>query len=404
MASAGTAGTQDNGDGTNERPEIADGENAENGANGANDDDVVDGEDGEVEEENGTNTTRRRKRHRAGTPEGAEEVTIVPAIVTLWELASGNRRTGIKSEREKLMKEIDWDAAKQRRREEEYDMAMNRGRRKSASEDADEGVEQGAENEEDDINEQLERFATQNKKRKGIRIRVVNGEHVIDEQSQKVDRHAIANEDMETLEEVEEDDLTKRFNSHTYIHLKRREPVERLPGKDRWTSDATDKFYDCLSRFGTDFMIISKMFPGRTRRHIKAKFAREERLNAARVKSSLLGLSGQRLKWDFDVFKTESGLEESDFRCPREVDEELRLRREEREKEIEEQRLETEETNRQRRLAGDVSEEEDEEGETDAAGKGAAKGRQKDKQVPNRAASPGEEIIEIIDDEEEDSD
>jgi transcription factor TFIIIB component B'' len=207
---------------------------------------------------------------------------------------------------------------------------------------------------------------------------------------------------METLEEVEEDDLTKRFNSHTYIHLKRREPVERLPGKDRWTDDATEKFYDCLSRFGTDFMIISKMFPGRTRRHIKAKFVREERLNAHRVKNSLLGLGGgQRLKWDFDVFKTESGLEESDFRCPREVDEELRLRREEREKEIEEQRLETEETNRQRRLAGDVSEGEDDEEETDAIGKDAGKERQNDKQGPNRPASPGEEIIEIIDDEED---
>jgi hypothetical protein len=124
-ASAGSAGIQDDGDGANDRPEIADGGNAENGANGAhgahgangangvnetneaNDDDVVNGEDGEDEEENGTNATRRRKRHRAGTPEGAEEVTIVPAIVTLWELASGNRRTGIKSEREKLMKEIE---------------------------------------------------------------------------------------------------------------------------------------------------------------------------------------------------------------------------------------------------------------------------------------------------------
>jgi len=265
-------------------------------------------------------------------------------------------------------------------------------------EDADEADEQRAESGEDDINEQLERFASKNRaKRKGIRIRVVNGEHVIDEQSQKVDRHAMANEDMETLEEVEEDDLTKRFNSHTYIHLKRREPVERIPCKDRWTDDATEKFFDCLSRFGTDFMIISKMFPGRTRRHIKAKFVREERLNAERVKSSLVGLGGQQLKWDLDVFKTESGLEESDFRCPREVDEELRLRREEREKEIEEQRLETEETNRQRKLAGDVSEEEDQEEEPDATGKSTSK----DKQGPNRPASPGEEIIEIIDDEED---
>jgi hypothetical protein len=135
---------------------------------------------------------------------------------------------------------------------------------------------------------------------------------------------------------------------------------------------------------------------------------REERINADRVKNSLMGLNGQQLKWDLDVFKTESGLGESDFRCPREVDEELRLRREEREKEIEEQRLVTEEMNRQRKLAGDVSDEDDnvsdeddDEEETDTTGKGGGKGRQKDKQVPSRPTSPGEEIIEITTDDED---
>jgi len=41
--------------------------------------------------------------------------------------------------------------------------------------------------------------------------------------------------------------------------------------------------------FGTDFMMISKMFPGRTRRQIKLKFTNEERRDPERIKQTLLG-------------------------------------------------------------------------------------------------------------------
>jgi len=39
--------------------------------------------------------------------------------------------------------------------------------------------------------------------------------------------------------------------------------------------------------FGTDFMMISKMFPGFSRRHIKLKYTREERMNKERVMTNL---------------------------------------------------------------------------------------------------------------------
>ena len=43
--------------------------------------------------------------------------------------------------------------------------------------------------------------------------------------------------------------------------------------------------------FGTDFMMISKMFPGRSRRQIKLKFNNEERRNPGLIKDTLMGPS-----------------------------------------------------------------------------------------------------------------
>jgi hypothetical protein len=44
-----------------------------------------------------------------------------------------------------------------------------------------------------------------------------------------------------------------------------------------------------LMQFGTDFELISRMFTNRTRRQIKAKFVREERLNLDKLEDALKG-------------------------------------------------------------------------------------------------------------------
>ncbi|CAK9436349.1 uncharacterized protein LODBEIA_P09070 [Lodderomyces beijingensis] len=46
---------------------------------------------------------------------------------------------------------------------------------------------------------------------------------------------------------------------------------------DKWTAVELHEFYKALSMFGTDFSLISQMFPHRTRKQVKAKFALEER-------------------------------------------------------------------------------------------------------------------------------
>jgi len=337
---------------------------------------------------NRTTRKQRKPRARADTPEGAELVTIVPSIVTMYELASRDRRTGHKSEREKKMRQVDWTAVKQRRKEEEVQMAM-KGRKinpkdaRAAAEedDSDQNLDQEAQ-----LKKLFAKTAKDKKTKSGIQIRLVNGQQVIDEQSQRVDFHALANQDLAGAEEVEDDDITKRFNAQTYINMKRREPAERIPNREKWGDETTEKFYDCLSRYGTDFMIISNMFPGKSRRQIRAKFVKEERENPTKIKEALLGLS--RRNWDMEHFKQETGLQDTDFKDPREIEEELRKQRERREVEIEAARLAAAEDKRQRRLIGAYSSDEDEQETIQLA------------KPPNRIT----EVIEIMDDDEEDED
>lgn len=352
-----------------------------------------DGAEG-IDSDGEDSTPRQRKpRKRADTPDGAENVTIVPSMVTMYDLASRDRRLGKKSEREKKMRLIDWGAVKARRKQEEIEMAMRRGGHAPRSDDEPDQNGEIDENAEVDVDAELERLAAKNKsKRKGIQIRVVNGEHVIDEQSQKVDRHAMANKDVEELEEYEDDDLTKRFNSQTYVNMKRRVPAERITNRDKWGDESTEKFYECLSKFGTDFMIISKMFPGRSRRHIRAKFVREERVNPSRVSEALVGR--ERGKWDIEIFKQETGLDESDFKDPKAVANELKARYEEREQQIEEQRRETAELKRQRRAAGDLRDSEEEDEDEDVGEVAANKGKES---ARNNARGRSEDILEIVD-------
>jgi transcription factor TFIIIB component B'' len=283
-------------------------------------------------------------------------------MVTMYELAARERRTGLKSEREKKMQSVNWAEVKKRQREKELELAMRRGPRRMAAEGLE--AEPGATDDEDagDIDAQLARAAASNRGR-GIRIRIVNGEHVVDEQSQTVDRRALAGADVGALEEVDEDDLTRRFTARTHQNLKRREPAERVPATDRWSEEDTTKFYECISRFGTDFLVVSKMFKGRSRRHIKAKFAREERQYPERVAAALVCERTDDMRWDLEVFRQAAGMEHEDFRDPEQVMEELRERKAERELLIEEARKETADLQRQKALAGELAAVSDEEEE-----------------------------------------
>ncbi|XP_062498940.1 transcription factor TFIIIB component B'' homolog [Corticium candelabrum] len=54
-----------------------------------------------------------------------------------------------------------------------------------------------------------------------------------------------------------------------------------------WTKEETERLYEALSKVGTDFSLMVGMFPGRTRKQIKAKFKREEKYSCARINEAI---------------------------------------------------------------------------------------------------------------------
>jgi hypothetical protein len=55
----------------------------------------------------------------------------------------------------------------------------------------------------------------------------------------------------------------------------------------RWTKEETELFFECLQMCGTDFSVISKFLPNRTRKMIVNKFHCEERKGSARFKEAM---------------------------------------------------------------------------------------------------------------------
>ena len=115
----------------------------------------------------------------------------------------------------------------------------------------------------------------------GEQYQIVDGVIVVDARSLQVDRHARAAEEAGELEEQEENDFTNHVTSSTYLR--------RNLKPQQWTDEETEQFYSALCSWGTDFETISKMFPNKTRKHVKLKFNREERANPKRINDALIG-------------------------------------------------------------------------------------------------------------------
>lgn len=134
----------------------------------------------------------------------------------------------------------------------------------------------------------------------GERYQLINGEIVLDPSSLIVDRHARAREAAATMQEVEENDFTYHITSSTYLR--------RNLKPQQWTDEETEKFYQALAAFGTDFDTICRMFKGKTRKHIKLKFNREERVNPQRINAALVGQKTVGML-TVDEYKAQTGQE-----------------------------------------------------------------------------------------------
>lgn len=84
--------------------------------------------------------------------------------------------------------------------------------------------------------------------------------------------------------------------------------------KKKWTSEETAKFHKALNSFGTDFSLMSKLFPKRTRHELKLKFKREERFNDTLLANTFL----DHQQYDLSSFEESAVIEsncKSNVKC-----------------------------------------------------------------------------------------
>ncbi len=222
-----------------------------------------------------------------------EEFEIVPSQVTMADLCEDTGK-GKRSNREKRIAELEKLKAEQRQKA-----------RKTKPTQGVEAVERPTEGgagltTENHARDDLLEAPPRQRTRAAPGLRWVNGKMVVDDQSLQVDRHADAAMEVDELEEVEENDLTRRVTQHVWQKNKK---------KARWNEATTERFYAGLRMFGTDFLTISKMFPGFTRHQIKLKFTREEKLDADRIRDSLMG---PKDPMDLSVLTCNEGVEYED--------------------------------------------------------------------------------------------
>lgn len=275
----------------------------------------------------------KRKSARAITPEGAADVRIVPSEVKMAELCK-NTNTGKKSTRQTELEELD-RAEAARKGQQQLEGLMGAAQTSGQTIELSESAE-----------ERLERLASAREEvsREVPNTIIVDGQIQIDETSLQLDRHANAavERNAEQLEGVDESELTRPINAGSW--MKREKPGQ-------WNEQSTDMFYDGLRMFGTDFGMISKMFPGRTRRSIKLKFSKEEKLDMQKIKDTLMGAT---LPVDMAEF---SKLSNTVYHDPKELERDLAEDRErlEEEQAAEKQAMDDMRMEREREAAAEAA-------------------------------------------------
>ena len=329
---------------------------------------------------------------RQSTPSDAEDQIIDPDITFMDGLASHNIRVGKLSSREKQMREIDWAAVKQRRRADDARPIRSKDEQEAADKLL---AEAGA-----DLAVQPE---------VGPRYHLVDGKIQVVPNSGTVNREADAQREIADYEVIEDRDITSHITLRSFLKNNKRFPNDfLLPGQGkRWNRESTERFYQGLRFFGTDFQMISRMFPGSTRRSIKTKFTREEREHSEWVKEALQGPSEIATHWA--EFLKAAQLEEESFADADEIKRQMAEDEAHIRERIEAAKEETRQRDLQKAAAGMLDDENDDpqagvdengnekEKQNSSEGK-KTKNKGKEKQVTFQD-EPGVEIVGSIDDD-----
>ena len=107
-------------------------------------------------------------------------------------------------------------------------------------------------------------------------VQVIDGNIVINPQSLTV--NAAAEKDMGMTEFKRVEEIGTRLNSATYSNRAKAE---------KWSKEDTELFYRAMTQFGTDFSLIARLFPGRSRRQVKRKYLIEDRADPRRIEQAI---------------------------------------------------------------------------------------------------------------------
>ncbi|CAN6467346.1 unnamed protein product [Victoria cruziana] len=91
-----------------------------------------------------------------------------------------------------------------------------------------------------------------------------------------------------------------KLNYHSYM--------KRTPSH-RWSDADTELFYKALQQFGTDFEMIQKLFPGRTRHQVKLKYKKEERKHPLQLADALVNRSKDHTHFQLVIDQLQSQAE-----------------------------------------------------------------------------------------------
>ena len=238
------------------------------------------------------------RRKRSPTPEEAANETITPTEIKMAELCKDLRK-GKKSKLDRDIQAMEEAEATKKKQDELQDQATTAA------------PEAPNPNPPEPVGQRQERQKREKKPQQAApELLIVDGQITFDQSTLQIDRHANAaiERNREQLESVEENVLSRRVNQNNYMKIDR---------CGSWNEMLTDQFYDALRMFGTDFEMISKLFPGRTRRSIKLKFCKEEKNDYPRIKEALMG---ERIPVDIDEF---SKITNTVFDDPKELEREM---------------------------------------------------------------------------------
>lgn len=109
-----------------------------------------------------------------------------------------------------------------------------------------------------------------------VQTRIVDGKIVLDEQS----LYANYRDEEQQAREQRNWEVVDEREGDQFVNSASRSKQRRT---QRWSEEETERFFRAVSQWGTDFEMITRLFPHRTRREIKSKWTKESRQNAQRL-------------------------------------------------------------------------------------------------------------------------